>query len=45
MLRAVHALRFAEVDIPALAAGDMLLRVKTATICGTDIQILRDEEF
>jgi L-iditol 2-dehydrogenase len=44
VLRAVHALRFAEVDIPALAPGDMLLRVKTATICGTDIRILRGKK-
>lgn len=44
VLRAVNDMACAEVPTPALAPGDMLIRVKAATICGTDIRILRGKK-
>jgi L-iditol 2-dehydrogenase len=41
VLRDVNEVCFLTVSDPALQPGDMLLRVKAATICGTDIRILR----
>lgn len=41
VLEDVNAVRFKTVADPALQQGDMLLRVKAATVCGTDIRILR----
>ncbi|CAN5488506.1 zinc-dependent dehydrogenase [soil metagenome] len=41
VLRAPDDLVYAEVDDPVPAQGDMLLKVKAATICGTDIRIFR----
>ncbi len=41
VLEDVNAVRFKTVADPALQPGDMLLKVKAATVCGTDIRILR----
>lgn len=41
VLEDVNAIRFKTVADPALQPGDMLLKVKAATVCGTDIRILR----
>lgn len=41
VLRAPNELAYGEVADPVLEAGDMLLKVKAATICGTDIRIFR----
>jgi L-iditol 2-dehydrogenase len=40
-LYAPNHLAYGGVDDPALEAGDVLLRVKAATICGTDVRIFR----
>jgi L-iditol 2-dehydrogenase len=44
LLQEVNEIRFTEVADPVLEPGDMLLRVKAATICGTDIRILRGKK-
>ncbi len=41
VLKAVDDIVYSTVADPALQPGDMLLKVKAATICGTDIRILR----
>ena len=41
VLTAPNALSFETVPDPALSPGDLLIRVKAATMCGTDIRILR----
>ena len=41
VLEEVNKLRFSTVPDPVLTAGDMLLEVRAATVCGTDIRILR----
>ncbi len=41
LLKAPNDLSFETVPDPALTAGDMLIRVKAATVCGTDIRIFR----
>lgn len=41
ILHAPNRLEYGRAADPALEAGDLLLRVKAATICGTDIRILR----
>jgi L-iditol 2-dehydrogenase len=41
VLTAPNALSFETVPDPALSPGDLLIRVKAATVCGTDIRILR----
>lgn len=41
VLEDVNEVRFMTVADPALQTGDMLLKVKAATVCGTDIRILR----
>ncbi len=41
ILTAPNALSFDTVADPQLAPGDILIRVKAATVCGTDIRIFR----
>lgn len=41
LLRAPNDLSFETVPDPVLAAGDLLVRVRAATVCGTDIRIFR----
>jgi L-iditol 2-dehydrogenase len=41
ILTAPNAMELGEAPDPRPAAGDLVLRVKAATICGTDIRILR----
>ena len=41
VLKDVNEVRYMTVADPHLGAGDMLIKVKAATICGTDIRILR----
>lgn len=41
VLKDVNAIAYEAVAEPQLAPGDMLVKVKAATICGTDIRILR----
>lgn len=44
VLKKVNDIQFLDVADPALEPGDMLLRVKAATICGTDIRIYRGKK-
>lgn len=44
ILEDVNRLRFSTVAEPVLAPGDMLLKVEAATVCGTDIRILRGKK-
>lgn len=44
VLKDVNDIRFSNVADPALELGDMLLRVKAATVCGTDIRIYRGKK-
>ena len=44
ILKDVNEVRYMMVADPALQPGDMLLRVKAVTICGTDIRILRGKK-
>lgn len=41
VLQDVNAVRYLTVEDPRLETGDLLLKVRAATICGTDIRILR----
>jgi L-iditol 2-dehydrogenase len=41
VLLRVNTLSYETVADPSLATGDILLKVKAATVCGTDIRILR----
>lgn len=41
VLKDVNAVSYMTVADPTLHPGDMLLKVKAATVCGTDIRILR----
>lgn len=41
VLHAPNRMELIPVADPALAAGDLLLRVRAATICGTDIRVFR----
>lgn len=41
LLKAPNRLDFETVGDPALKPGDLLIRVKAATVCGTDIRIFR----
>lgn len=41
LLRAPNVLDFADVPDPATEPGDMILKVRAATVCGTDIRIYR----
>ena len=34
-------LRIERVDVPKLAPGDVLVRVRTALTCGTDVKVFR----
>ncbi len=44
VLRDVNDLGFMSVADPQLQKGDLLLKVKAATVCGTDIRILRGKK-
>jgi L-iditol 2-dehydrogenase len=44
VLRSVNDLCFMSVADPSLHPGDLLVKVKAATICGTDIRILRGKK-
>jgi len=44
VLQNVNEVTYTTVAEPALEAGDLLLKVKAATICGTDIRILRGKK-
>jgi L-iditol 2-dehydrogenase len=44
ILEDVNRLRFSTVADPVLTRGDMLLKVEAATVCGTDIRILRGKK-
>ncbi|MEW5815558.1 MAG: alcohol dehydrogenase catalytic domain-containing protein, partial [Spirochaetota bacterium] len=35
-------LRLRDVPVPAIGSGDMLLTVKTAAVCGTDIRMYKN---
>jgi L-iditol 2-dehydrogenase len=41
VLKAINDIQFMTVADPVLAKGDLMLKVKAATVCGTDIRILR----
>lgn len=41
LLKAPNRLDFEQVPDPALEPGDLLIRVRAATVCGTDIRIFR----
>ena len=41
LLRAPNVLELADVPDPKLEPGDMVLKVRAATVCGTDIRIFR----
>lgn len=41
LLTAPDELALTELPVPALDSGDLLIRVRAATICGTDIRIFR----
>jgi L-iditol 2-dehydrogenase len=41
ILTAPNAMRLGDAPDPVAGAGDLILKVKAATICGTDIRILR----
>ncbi len=42
LLHGKDDLRVAEVPVPQISAGEVLLRVKAAAVCGTDIRMLRN---
>ena len=44
VLKDVNEVSYMTVADPTLHAGDMLLKVKAATVCGTDIRILRGKK-
>ena len=44
VLKDINEVSYMTVAEPQLHAGDMLLKVKAATICGTDIRILRGKK-
>lgn len=44
VLRSVNKVSYMTVADPVLQPGDMLLKVRAATICGTDIRILRGQK-
>jgi len=44
ILEDVNRLRYSTVAEPVLSPGDMLLKVEAATVCGTDIRILRGKK-
>lgn len=44
VLKDVNDVSFTTVADPALEKGDMLLKVRAATVCGTDIRILRGKK-
>jgi L-iditol 2-dehydrogenase len=44
VLKAVGDLRLMNAPEPVLEPGDMLIKVRAATICGTDLRILRGEK-
>ena len=44
VLHSVDNIRYQSTDRPYLQAKDMLIKVKAATICGTDIRILRGKK-
>ncbi len=44
VLKTVNQVSFMTVADPVLQPGDMLLKVRAATICGTDIRILRGKK-
>jgi L-iditol 2-dehydrogenase len=44
VLLSVNDVSYTTIADPELAAGDMLLKVKAATVCGTDIRILRGKK-
>ena len=44
VLQSVNDVSYTSIDEPKLEAGDMLLKVKAATVCGTDIRILRGKK-
>jgi L-iditol 2-dehydrogenase len=41
VLHEINDIRYTSVAMPVLQRGDMLVKVKAATLCGTDIRILR----
>lgn len=44
VLLSVNEVRYTTIPDPKLEAGDMLLKVKAATVCGTDIRIFRGKK-
>ncbi len=44
LLKAPDHLDYESVSDPALAPGDLLIRVRAATVCGTDIRIFRGKK-
>ena len=44
VLRAVNDIQFLTVADPVLAQGDILIKVRAATVCGTDIRIFRGKK-
>lgn len=44
VLLSVNDVNFSTIADPKLETGDMLLKVKAATVCGTDIRILRGKK-
>lgn len=44
VLLSVNEMRYTTIPDPKLEAGDMLLKVKAATVCGTDIRIFRGKK-
>jgi L-iditol 2-dehydrogenase len=44
VLKNVNEVSYMTIDDPRLERGDLLLKVKAATVCGTDIRILRGKK-
>jgi L-iditol 2-dehydrogenase len=44
VLRQVNDIKYQDVADPQMSSGDILIKVKAATICGTDIRILRGKK-
>jgi L-iditol 2-dehydrogenase len=44
VLRAVNDISFMSIEDPVLSQGDVLIKVKAATVCGTDVRILRGKK-
>lgn len=44
VLKNVNEVRYMDIAEPQLASGDLLVKVKAATVCGTDLRIVRGKK-